>query len=110
MMLHASNLELAAETLDRLGLRQKLIALSNPTDRNSMGFWLSKEPLKSKTVGQGTGRTLKQIADSLNIPWDKFTLSHETDSLLSYESMTRDRQGAPNVYISRNKKIGRAHV
>ena len=103
MMLHASNLELAAETLDRLGLRQKLIALSNPTDRNSMGFWLSKEPLKSKPVGKGKGKTLKQIADSLNIPWDKFTLSHETDSLLSYESMTRDRQGAPNVYISRNK-------
>jgi hypothetical protein len=52
-------------------------------------------------VGQGKGRTLKEIAEELKIPWEEFTLSHETDSLLSYESMTRDRKGAPNVYISR---------
>jgi hypothetical protein len=102
MMLHASNLELAANTLDKLGLRKELIALSNPTDRSQMGFWLSKEPLRTKPVGEGRGRTLKQIAEELKIPWEEFTLSHETDSLLSYESMTRDRKGAPNVYISRN--------
>jgi hypothetical protein len=101
MMLHASNLELAASTLDKLGLRKKLIKLSDQRDRNQMGFWLSKEPLRSKPVGQGKGRTLKEIAEELKIPWEEFTLSHETDSLLSYESMTRDRKGAPNVYISR---------
>jgi len=103
MIQNASDLEEAFEVLDKIGLIQKLIQVSDSSGRESMGWWLSKVPLATRPLGKGRGRTVKQIASELGISVEQFTLSHETDSLLSYELMSRGLKG-PNAYMSRDTK------
>ena len=100
-LLHnAVDVEYAWNTLEELGLRTKLIALSDPTVQGSLGWWLNKEPLRSRPVGEGTGKTARELGVS--------KIAHETRDLEAYESITRSHRGSPNVFISRKNAIGEA--
>ncbi|MBI2607141.1 MAG: hypothetical protein HYW49_13785 [Deltaproteobacteria bacterium] len=107
---HAVNMEYAWNTLEDLGLRGKLIAMSDPLTQGTMGWWLNKEPLRSKPVGEGTGATIVEIAAEKGIPWEDFVVAHETNDFLAYESLTRDTTGKPNVVISRQHGVGESAV
>jgi hypothetical protein len=97
---HAVNIEYAVDQMDRLGLRGALRDLSSPGKEGTLGWWMNKEPLRSKPVGQGTGRTAAELKIT--------TLTHETNGYLGFESITRSHRGAPNVLISRGKTVGEA--
>jgi formylglycine-generating enzyme required for sulfatase activity len=102
LVLHAVNIEYAINKLDELGLRQKLISMGNVADQSSDVWWLNREPLRSKKIGQGSGQTAK----SLNIK----IVAHETKSFMAYESITRSHSGEPNVLISRQAAVGETAV
>jgi hypothetical protein len=92
---NAVNIEYAWNELERLGLRQKLIAIqNNPTVRDSLALWMSKEPLRSSRLGQGKGKTAKELGIDI--------VAHETNNFLAYESITRAHTGDANVLISRD--------
>jgi hypothetical protein len=96
---NAVNIEYAKNTLDQLGLREKLQAIkSDITVTDSLAWWMNKEPLRSQPVGQGTGNTARELG--LDI------VAHETNNFLAYESITRAHTGDPNVLISRQKAPG----
>ncbi len=97
---NAVNIEYAWDTLERIGLRRKLLAIGQLKHENSVAWWMNKEPLRSKNVGDGLGRTAK----SLGIE----TVAHETKSFEAYESITRAHTGDPNVLISRDGASGEA--
>jgi len=97
---HAVNIEYALNTLDQLGLRQKLIQMGNKSEHDNQAWWLNKEPLRSRPVGEGKGKT----AEDLNIK----VVAHETNNFLAYESITRAHSGEPNVLISRQNAVGEA--
>jgi hypothetical protein len=98
---NAVNIEYARDTLDQLGLREKLSSIKdNAGVQDSLAWWLSKEPLRSAPVGSGTGKTAKELALD--------QVAHETNSYLAYESITRAHTGAPNVLISRHGAAGEA--
>ena len=100
---HAVDIEYAWDTLEKLGLRRQLIAIKNdPQTENSLSWWLSREPLRTKPVGEKMGRT----AASLGLA----TVAHETRDFLAYESITRSHTGAPNVFESRNGVTAEAAV
>jgi hypothetical protein len=108
---NAVNIEYAWNTLENLGLRNKLIAIEDNADtENSLAWWLSKEPLRSKPVGiDPTGKhpTVRQLIEKGSLPKD-LTVAHETRSFLAYESITRAHTGDPNVLISRGGMSGEA--
>ncbi len=95
------NIEYAWNILEKLGLRKKLISITNnPGTPDSLAWWMNKEPLRSKPVGGGRGKT----AENLGLK----TVAHETKDFLAYEGMTRSHTGAPNVFISRTNAPGEA--
>ena len=100
LILHAVNLEYAINKLDELGLRQKMIEMGIPNEQGNFAWWLNREPLRSKTVGEGPGKTARE----LNIQ----VVAHETNSFLAYESITRAHSGEPNVLTSRQNAVGEA--
>lgn len=102
LILHAVNLEYAFNTLDQLGLRNKLILMGNIKSREDFSWWLNREPLRSKPIGLGDGSTAKEL--KLEI------VTHETLNLAALESITRAHSGEPNVLISRLKAIGEIAV
>lgn len=93
LIIHAVNLEYAFNVLDELGLRQKLISMGDSKHQGDFAWWLNREPLRSKPVGQGFGPTAKEI----NLP----EVIHEASGALAMESIMRAHSGAPNVLISR---------
>jgi len=95
---HAVNIEYAVNKLDELGLRKKLIAMGDPNIENSFAWWLSREPLRTRPIGQGSGRTAKELGIE--------TVAHETRSFLAYESITRAHSGEPNILMSRENTVG----
>ncbi len=98
LIFHAVNLEYAIDTLDQLGLRKKLIALGNKAEIGNFAWWLNKEPLRTKLVGVGTGKTAAEL---------KITeVAHATNTYQAYESMVRSHAGRPNVLISRDNTPG----
>ncbi|MFL5813447.1 MAG: hypothetical protein ACJ763_07695 [Bdellovibrionia bacterium] len=100
---NAVNIEYAHTTLDRLGLREKLSSIkANPNEQDSLAWWLNKEPLRTKPVGQGTGKTAHELG--LDI------VAHETNNYLAYESITRAHTGDPNVLTSRQGATGELAV
>lgn len=102
----AMDVEYAWNILEEFGLRKKLIALNNdPKTEGSLAWWISKEPLRTKPVGLGRGRTIQQAAESMGIPWKEFVIAHETCNYTVYEAITRDVTGRLNVLISRNNDI-----
>jgi len=97
---HAVNIEYAWDQLEKLGLRKKLIAIQgNSGERNSLAWWLNKEPLRSKSLDLlGEGKTAQELGLT--------KVSHETNDFLAYESITRAPTGSPNVLISRQNYVG----
>lgn len=98
LVIHAVNLEHAFDTMDKLGLRQKLIEMGNPAEIGNFAWWLNREPLRSGTVGEGSGRTAREL--KINV------VAHETRTLLDYETILRTLDGKPNVFISRRNAPG----
>jgi hypothetical protein len=98
---NAVDLEYAWNLTEELGLRKKLISLSNPGSVNSMGWLLSREPLRSKPLAT-TGQTARELGLSV--------VAHETNSFIAYESITRSHIGFPNALISRAGHPGEAAV
>lgn len=95
---NAVNIEYAWNVIESIGLRKKLISIRNDGQNPyTLSWWLEKEPLRSKLVGQGNGNT----AQSLGIT----VVAHETSNDLAYESITRSHMGTPNVFISRSGSI-----
>jgi hypothetical protein len=99
---HAVNIEYAADQMDRLGLRSLLRGISDPASEGTLGWWMNKQPLRSKPVGRGNGKT----AAALGIT----TITHETRGYLPFESITRAHTGAPNALISRVGFVGERAV
>jgi len=100
---HAVNIEYAWDTLERIGLRKKLIAISDPAKEDTMGWWLNREPLRSRPIGANSpDGSLGKTAAELGIE----VVAHETNNFLAYESITRAHTGDPNVLISRQNAIG----
>jgi poly-D-alanine transfer protein DltD len=103
---NAVNIEYAWDTLEKLGLRKKLISIeNNPDTIGSLAWWMNKEPLRTRKIGSGLntgltgkGRTARELG--LDI------VAHETNSFLAYESITRAHTGDPNVLISRVNTAG----
>jgi hypothetical protein len=109
LMQHAVNLEYAWDTLEKLGLRKKLVSIKNDAGEvESLAWWLSKEPLRSFAVGKGQGRTAAEIAKKLGVK--ELKVAHETKSFLAYESITRAHTGDPNVLISRQGSNGETAI
>jgi len=103
---HAVNIELAWNTLESMGLRKKLMQVphSQKGTAESVAFWMNKEPLRSKPLGNAMSFERKRTAKDLGID----IVAHETDSFLSYESITRAHTGDPNVFVSRANQSGEA--
>jgi hypothetical protein len=109
LFMHAVDLERAWNELENTGLRQKLLKLSPKVDlADSLGWWLSREPLRSDEVGKGKGKTAGEIAKELGE--EKLVVSHETKGFIPYESLTRDRSGELNAFISRQNKTAEAAI
>jgi hypothetical protein len=110
---NAVNIEYAWDTLEKIGLRKKLIAIEdNANTENSLAWWMSKEPLRSYALRRGPrvtpfgkGRTVRELVAQGKLPQD-LTVAHETKNFLAFESITRAHTGDPNVLISRDKKVG----
>lgn len=91
---NAVNIEYAWDIIESIGLRKKLISIKKEENKiDSLSWWMNKEPLRSKPVGDGEGRT----AEDLGLT----QVAHETSDFMAYESITRSHIGAPNVFISR---------
>jgi hypothetical protein len=107
---NAVNIEYAWDTLEKLDLRKKLIAIeNNPDTVGSLAWWMNKEPLRTYKVGANlrNGRTIKgRTARELGLD----IVAHETNNFLAYESITRAHTGDANVLISRNNTAGEAAV
>jgi hypothetical protein len=98
---NAVNIEYAWDTLEKLGLRKKLIDVRmNWKDVDSLAWWMSKEPLRTQPLGKGRGKTAKELG--LDV------VAHETNNFLAYESITRAHTGDSNVLISRAGIYGEA--
>jgi hypothetical protein len=98
---NAINIEYARNTLDQLGLREKLSSIkANAGVQESLAWWMNKEPLRTQPIGQGYGKTARELG--LDI------VAHETNNYLAYESITRAHTGDPNVLISRKGAEGEA--
>ncbi|MES2965110.1 MAG: hypothetical protein V4760_14590 [Bdellovibrionota bacterium] len=102
---NAVNIEYAVDTLEALGLRRKLVALGNHSHIDTMAWWLSREPLRTKSIGQkDTPGKLGKTAAELGLD----IVAHETNSFLAYESITRSHRGDANVLSSRTNVTGEA--
>jgi hypothetical protein len=98
---NAVNIEYAWNTLEQLGLRDKLKSIHGNIEQvESLAWWMNKEPLRTQPIGQGSGKTAKELGVDV--------VAHETNSFLAYESITRAHTGEPNVLISRAQASGEA--
>jgi formylglycine-generating enzyme required for sulfatase activity len=102
LVMHATNIEYALNTLEELGLRQKLIKMGNVQAMDTDAWWLNREPLRTRPLGTGKGLTAVELQIKL--------VAHETNNFLAYESITRSHSGQPNVFISREQAVGEAAV
>lgn len=101
LVFHAVNLENAMNRLDALDLRRKLISMGNRGQKGSVSWWLNREPLKSKPVGETLlGKTAAELGIDI--------VYHETNHFQASESIVRAHSGEPNVLISRQSAPGEA--
>jgi hypothetical protein len=92
--LQSNSVEYAADLLDSFGARKKFIAV----DDDWVSRWLSREPLRSRPVGEGKGRRAKD----LNID----IISHETVDFKYFEAITASPRGIVNAFLSRPGRVG----
>jgi hypothetical protein len=97
---HAVNVEYAWDTLEKMGLRKKLMRFDNSQEAKTLAWWMNKEPLRTYQLGTGEGKTAKELG--LDI------VAHDTKDFTAYESITRSHAGEPNVFISRQGAVGEA--
>jgi hypothetical protein len=104
---NAVNIEYAWDTLEKLGLRKKLESIKNNThETESLSWWMSKEPLRSKPLGT-SGETAEELFKRMG--WNNdLMISHETKSLSALESITLSKSGEANVLISRDGQLNEA--
>lgn len=101
LVFHAVNLEYAMSRLESLDLRRKLISMGNRGQKESVSWWLNREPLRSKPVGDAPyGKTAAELGIDI--------VSHETNHFQASESIVRAHSGEPNVLISRQSAPGEA--
>jgi hypothetical protein len=109
LVMHSSNIEYAFDTLDKLGLREKLAKVKgNSNEIQNASYWLNKEPLRSFEKNEApkyrsgqlkdydfnsSGKSAKELGITI--------VAHETNNMLAFESITRSHTGEPNVLISR---------
>lgn len=108
-LLNAPNSEFAWNLLEKTGLRTKLIELDGNQiqKQDSLSWWMNKEPLRSKLFGS-KGRTGAQIAKELGLT--EVIVSHETNSFVAYDNITRSARGETNAFISRSGVSGETAV
>jgi hypothetical protein len=102
LVLSSANLEISMAVLDRLGLREKLIAMGDPNQVDSFAWWLSRKPLPSFRVGQGSGRTAADLGIDL--------LSHSTTDMKRFLSIIANPEGKPNLLMSEPNVVGLSAV
>lgn len=102
---HAESLESAYLTLEKYGLRKKLIAFGGVPKVGTMSALLSRLPLLEKPYG-ASGKTARELFGDAK----PIVVAHETSDILAYESITRSRRGKPNVLTSRPDVAGEAAV
>ena len=103
---NAVDIEYAWNTLDELGLREKLIKLSgNSNVKKSLAWWMAKEPLRTQEhpkehdykthdwKNPASGLTAGELGIT--------TVAHETSDFEAYEAITRSPLGKPNLFVSR---------
>ena len=109
---NAVNIEYAWNLINGMGLRTKLMGFNgNKEDVDSLAWWMNKEPLRAKPLGNKTqGKTAQQFFQEKKLPMEegKLVLAHETNSFLAYESITRAHTGEANVLISRDGAVSEA--
>ena len=98
LFLHAKNVEYASEVLEKVGLKEKLLQVGSIDEEKSPAWWVNKEPLRSFEVGQGQGKTAKELGIEI--------VSHDTVDFFIWTVITRSRKGEPNVFISREGIVG----
>lgn len=100
---HAVDIAYAWNVLEKLGLREKLIQLSNPNQIESLGWYMNKEPLRDfKDKRRLLPLPPRKRAKDLRIS----VVTHTTKDFTAYEVVRRSHQGIPNVWISRKKVNG----
>jgi hypothetical protein len=100
---HSADLETSRQVLDQLGLRKTLIKIKNNlNEEGSLAWVINRQPLETKPLGHGMGKTAKELGITV--------VSHETGSFLAYESIVRSNVGKPNVFISRPNTPGEVAV
>jgi hypothetical protein len=99
---NATDLELAWNTIEDLGLRQKLVAIRNDSSTvDTLAWWLNKEPLRS--APHAKGYTFPKASRGKTAAELRIThVTHATKSFSAYEAITRSWTGKPNLLISRN--------
>ncbi|MEK7357956.1 MAG: hypothetical protein AAB250_16015, partial [Bdellovibrionota bacterium] len=80
------------------------MAFDSKAVEGSLAWLMSKEPLRTRPVGTGSGRTAAEIARAKGL--EKLIVAHETKTFLAYESITRSRAGIPNFFVSRPEVKG----
>ncbi len=91
---YSANVEFASKTLEKFGLKRKLIDFFNAKGLQKNATELRRVPLPTLEVGLGTGATAKDLGIDI--------VAHETKSFEAYENITRSPRGEPNVFISRS--------
>src|SRR5690606_30286615 len=104
----AIDIEYAVQTLEDLGLRDKLKLIGDPHDSSSLAFWMNKEPLRTFNLGEvndvwGTDSTSDEFGKSAQeLGLSELPLAHATSDYAAYESISRAKAGEPNAFISRD--------
>ncbi len=99
---NAMDVEKAMKVLNKSGLRAKLMEIGDVGIKDTVAWWMNKQPLESKPLGEGNEKTAKDLGIEV--------ISHETTSFLVYESITRSHMLLPNILSSREGHVGEAAV
>ncbi len=106
LITESPNIEFAIEVLNITGIKNKLVLCSSIDQAGSMAWWLSKKALPSFEVGQGTGKTARELglSTATHVPRDS-PLSEATYSG-AYNSITaQNSTGHPNILSSRENIV-----
>ncbi len=110
VLLNAPDSEYAWNLLEETGLRKRLIEMDGNriSSVESLSWWMSKEPLRTKPLGEGNGKTAAEIFRDHANEDGEIVVAHETNSFEAYENITRSSHGAANAFISRDSVNGEA--
>ncbi len=110
VLLNAPDSEYAWNLLEETGLRKRLIEMdgNQESHQDTLSWWMNKEPLRTKSLGEGGGRTAAEIFKNHINEDGEIVVAHETNSFEAYENITRSSHGAANAFISRRGISGEA--